>query len=706
MKYWVHQAGTTSSRTFTLDEISEQLDSGQLSPRDRVCEEGKTEWVRVEDAIPAPPPPPPPPPPGDGEYGHLPPPPGAKPRGSLAVAATITAAILLVAGVVTGMYYLLGGGSRSLPSTAKYLPKDSMVVVTTYVGELYQKAEVDDLLDKGMLRAMHMPREIEDSIKDFLKNPDKLGINLGEPVYFFMQPPPKGDDNPIYGLTIPLQSRDTFISSLKELERIVDDREFSEFTDDLENDGFWQPEESHVFAINDDVLLVVWQDIWWDDSPEVDMMNIAKDLLKGEGGLADVNADFLAHQQDSFRFDVGGWVNLVPILEMAEDEGAPVGDLGILKNNFAISGGWKFEAGEIAAKLSMTYDEELLEDWGGGGVASELLDAVPDDSMMATSQSMNMDVLKKWIKSPHRKGLYEELNDELQDELGLSIDALLDAFKGDVVFALDMEMKKTEWGSRQPQPRILVGATINDSSTVKRLMGDDFEREMERGDHSIVMRDNVVFVCPDDLVSNLEKGAVSKPVTGEKRSVLADNDIGFFGDFSKLARMMAKEVRRGSDDELALDMLRSLKLITLTGEAVDGAQHYVARAKMDNDEDNSLKQIVDTVVSFANAQRRRWEDEPRDAGGDPTTGVERWPEEMEGEDNIDIEEPEMEDGFGDDEGNFDPRDHNPPPKPRRFDDSGVPDDSDTEGFSREERFSRETNRGSDAHKTPERLRPR
>ena len=93
----------------------------------------------------------------------------------------------------------------------------------------------------------------------------------------------------------------------------------------------------------------------WNDSPEIDMMDIAKDLLKGEGGLADVNADFLAHQQDSFRFDVGGWVNLIPILEMAEDEGAPVGDLDILNDNFTISGGWKFEAGEIAAKLSMTY---------------------------------------------------------------------------------------------------------------------------------------------------------------------------------------------------------------------------------------------------------------------------------------------------------------------------------------------------------------
>ena len=77
MRYWTHSSGATSSRTFTLDEVREQLQTGQLSPSDRICLDGQTNWQRIEDAVPLDGPPPPPP----GEPYGMPPLPGAATHG-------------------------------------------------------------------------------------------------------------------------------------------------------------------------------------------------------------------------------------------------------------------------------------------------------------------------------------------------------------------------------------------------------------------------------------------------------------------------------------------------------------------------------------------------------------------------------------------------------------------------------------------------
>jgi hypothetical protein len=305
-----------------------------------------------------------------------------------------------------------------------------------------------------------------------------------------------------------------------------------------------------------------------------------------------------------------------------ERELEALGDLNKL-GKFHITAGLHFGRGEITGDMAMYYDEKLLGDWGGGGLGSELLDAVPEDTIMAVSQSMKMEVVKKWFDD--RPGIKQDIEEALQSEFGMSLDEALGAFEGDLVFALtDWDMQRTPFG-RMPRPGILFGATIKDRDKVEKLLAEPM-RELERDDDApvrLVISDQVFFFCSPDYERDLEKnGRVDNPISGEKRNLLANNDTGYFMDYQQMDRMIESMTDpRMGNEELAViaDALGDLGLFSVTWNAEAGAQEIKARLQMPKEDENSLKQIIDSALSAAIAynrnMRRRYEDnwnEPAD----------------------------------------------------------------------------------------------
>jgi len=640
MRYWTHSSGATSSRTFTLDEIREQLQTGQLSPSDRICLDGQTNWQRIEDAVPLDGPPPPPP----GEPYGMPPLPGAATgnRRGLKIAAMAGATVCVLAVLA---FFLLSG--RSLPSTAKYVPDDSLFVTTIYTGELFRKSGIEDILDKGMLGAIIDDGQIEDQVKKILKDPVQLGINLNEPTYIFIRPSDKKDDDyPVIGFTIPLVGKDAFIEGTHEFAQILDGRdraEFEDFRDELKRNGFYEPEDGIHFSINEEVLLVLIQEGRWREGPEANLANMSQTILTGDSGLADKSESFLAHQKDSFKFDVGMWSDLMPVLKLAAEQGDAIGNVSALGNELTVAGGIRFDTGEIAGKLALTYDADQLGDWSGDGIPAKLLDAVPEDAIFAISQSMNMDAVKKYLNAAIRKDMMQEISEELDEELGLSMDELLNAIKGDFVLGIKMEMKESRWGGREPTPAFTFGASINDASIARRIL-EPMEGELDREGYSVVIEDDAVFIR--------QNGGSGKPISGDKRAALEDHDFGMFVDAKDIVREIEKDVREGSEEDLAVDYLKAIKLFTITGDAEAGAQNYVARLMLEDTSDNSLKLIVDKTVGFVIKMQKRMREFEKewdvpDAKVEMETGEDdaEWEMEKMGPKHK-MEAPEFEDKFG------------------------------------------------------------
>lgn len=617
MEYWLFRNDNTEG-PFSIDKLQTRLNAGELSPEDKICPMGETEW-RSLSTIATPPPPPggeiPPPPPVSGDVlpapSALPDTPAARRR---RLTITFAAAAVVIAGIATALVYLLNDPSRPMPKTASYVPKDSALVVTTHIGDLLKKGNVSDLLDKGILEEIGMPRPIRKKISDLFEDPAQFGLNMEEPVYFFMTPGPWKSKYPVFGFTIPILSREGFLDGLEDVVTLEGrpDEMLLAAIHDLKKNGTVAPDNDIAFGINDDVFVIVIQDIPYREREGRDedaMAKVAEKVLKGGEGLVAANKRFAEHQ--TTLFDAGAWMNLgslagmVPADEL-EREFGQLGDLSKLKS-FQITGSMHFGQGEITGDMAMYYDEKLLGDWGGGGLGSELLDAVPEDTILAVSQSMNMEVVKKWFDD--RPGIKKDMEEALQEGIDMSLDEALGAFEGDLVFALtDFKMVRSSWGGMMPQPGILFGATIKDQAKVKKILAEPM-RELERDEDTpvrLVIRDNAFFVCSPDDESDLEKnGRVDNPISGEKRSLLANNDTGFFVDYNEVEKVISKV---GGDDEevgIVLDALDGLGLATLTWNAEAGAQKIQARIKMPKEDENSLKQIIDSAFSAAIADNQR-----------------------------------------------------------------------------------------------------
>ncbi|MBR89876.1 MAG: hypothetical protein CMO66_01190 [Verrucomicrobiales bacterium] len=630
MKFWLFRDGDTEG-PFTIDELEKQLEDGGLTLEDQVCAMGEKEWQPLSSILS----PPLPPesveaaPPADDAsriFEDLPAAPAARRQ---KVALLAIAAVVVVTGIAATFILLFDTPSRPLPKTASYVPEESALVVTAHVGDLLEKSKISDLMSKGILQEMSMPRPVRKKIEDLFENPSEYGLNMMEPVYFFMMPDPLGASYPAFVFTIPIVSRENFLDGLEDIVTIEGrpDRLLIKLIDELKKMDTVSPEDEVAFGINDEVFVVVIQDIPYSERrsrEEGVLAEVAEAVLEGGKGLAAADDSF--HEHQTTLFDMGAWVNLGGLMEMVpaeelEDEFGQLGDLEKLKS-FQLAGGIHFGQGEITGDMAMYYDEKLLGDWGGGGLGSELLNAVPEDSIMAFSQSMDMEVVQKWFDD--RPGIKGDMEEALQSELGMSLSEVLGAFGGDLVFALTgIEMVETRWGGSTPQPAILFGATIKDGDRVRKILAEPARELMKEsgGPIRLVMRDDAFFFCSPKDRSGLEKnGAVSDPISGEKYNLLADNDSGLFVDSEELTKSLARTARDDEEMGFVLDSAEDLGLATLTWNTEAGAQKIWARIKMSKADKNSLEQIIDSAFSAAIAAQRRIREWEGTAGGEAHHG--------------------------------------------------------------------------------------
>ena len=333
MKFWLHRNDNTEG-PFPIDELQNRLRDGELSPDDQICPMGESTWQPLSslDAPPVPPPPPPqdelPAPPG-----VLPPTPAAR-RRSLTIA--IAAAAVVVTGIAATLIYLPNDPSRPMPKTASYVPKDSAFVLTTHVGDLLEKGNISDLLGKGILQEIGMPRKFKKKIEDLFENPAEFGLNTKEPVYFFGMPGPGKSSIPAVGFTIPIVGREEFLDGLEDLVNLEPEEEVLEAIDHLRKNDTVSPDNDIAFGINDEVFVVIIHDEWRRDrASEDELAKIAEKVLKGGEGLVAANKSFAEHQ--TTLFDAGAWLNLgslagmVPADEL-EREFGQLGDLSKLKS--------------------------------------------------------------------------------------------------------------------------------------------------------------------------------------------------------------------------------------------------------------------------------------------------------------------------------------------------------------------------------------
>ena len=86
---------------------------------------------------------------------------------------------------------------------------------------------------------------------------------------------------------------------------------------------------------------------------------------------------------------------------------------------------------------------------------------------------------------------------------------------------------------------------------------------------------------------------MDRPLAGDKRDLLGDNDSAMFVDGKQIQKMLELFDR---DAAAAMKDFGGTGLFTLTWDAEDGSQSIRARFPMPKDDENSLKQIIDAGI--------------------------------------------------------------------------------------------------------------
>lgn len=318
--------------------------------------------------------------------------------------------------------------------------------------------------------------------------------------------------------------------------------------------------------------------------PRMDLGKHLREIFDGKNPLPANNSSFATHLKTDG--DVGGWIDVGALL-------------GASENSYTGSLTMRFDTGRIVAKGGLSYDKTLLGDWGGSGLNKDLLDAVPNDSLLVLSQSMNMDVLRKYIAKVLSSADIDALDEFTKENLGVSSKVLMDAFGGDMVVAFTGLRPHPRRGMRDPQPEFMLGATLGDPVAATRLLGGILQSgalgELQEEGIEMVRRNKAVFLAPRGLAQTLKKGAATDPLSGKARSILAENDMGVVANWSQLFELM---LMSGAPRELLM-MSYQMNGITLRGDAAPGQQSLELELALRDTSKNSLRKIFELVAMGA-----------------------------------------------------------------------------------------------------------
>ena len=516
------------------------------------------------------------------------------------------------------------GFFSATPDHAQFIEEDAWLVVTVRPGQIMEKLDYESLVqsfldsefDKEVALAMNILN---------LDEPEKTGVNLDEPIYFFM----KG--NPDNRLT--LQAGVSFaLSEVKDFDDLVDTainfakREGEDLT-------LKQDEDLRIVTFENSKLPV---HLLYDEDKAflaVGYHNPKRKFLEPEG-LDDHSPVVQAHLERSF--DLGAvmdFSNFTSAMRSSDDR-----DMETIAAIYS-----SFDGGGVAYELSAEDGELLLktfssigttslaEDVVADSVDSDLLEVIPDDSIAAATLSMNLNAavdaflptFTEIAALGNNGELPADFPRDLEDKLpnvGFSLDDLTTAIPGEFSAAL-IELN----GNDAPEFVVAIKTADLDSAAYKKVISNNpmigmLKENLQEEGIRFEEKDNLILLASAGQSSILRNAAATDPVSGDKEDVLGDGYAGLWLDFDELLKNLPAP--RGDDDKLLMKALRKLDLLSMEAEVDDEVFISSFKITFKDDDANALRQIaesIEEIIRHQINQRKRWEEEYFESGGDSNT---------------------------------------------------------------------------------------
>ena len=490
-------------------------------------------------------------------------------------------------------------------SLAAHLPEKMTVLLSANLKQLLDKGGHKEFLKSELFE--QIMAEINDELAiAILKDPAASGLDIAQQAHVFLNVLPPAEDNefgePLVegGLLMAVKNAATLEKTINKLIAAT-----GMPLQVAQAKGFKQVAMAGMpvaMGFTDQVFVIVGTS---DEAKALQVPAMLEARINGNNKLGD---SLSAHLKK--KYDLGAWFDynqLVGIIEatMGDD---PMADLfKDMYKDLTYSASVSFDAGEVNADVTMSFGKEnnQFAEMGGKGADSALLNLVPDNTIVAVAESVNMAVIRKFfnkdimpllLKNPE----FEEVLAMMEDEIGLTLEDLLSIPKGDVILSWDsLEMAEGDFG---PTPAVgfLVGLTVDNWVAANKLINNEQLQEgmtMLKSMFGIQFAQNqkALFITSKKHANAVAEGKVANPVKGAKRAMLGKHVAGGFVRFAGIADVIEVMAEGDEDAEQAIKILRKFDEASFTSDMLSMKSKLTFKDK----KTNALKQIVDLSVEMA-----------------------------------------------------------------------------------------------------------
>ena len=291
----------------------------------------------------------------------------------------------------------------------------------------------------------------------------------------------------------------------------------------------------------------------------------------------------------------------------------------------ALACGFDFEKGAVDMDMDYYLSKELASIYKK--YSSESI----DESLVKNIPSNDIDLLVTYNLKP--KMIEEFLKEFKLDGLanigliamGTSMETIMSAFKGDIVFALtDMKMKQKDttqnqlmYTSDMPDFDITYAMSINDASSLEALLDKGVKQSvlvksgntysMPNSGEAILMYDKNKLVYSNKKNTAQQfmdsKGNAKDGIPGDAWKNIVSNPVSIYADIKKMMAAVPMDSKEEAEKQLMAELKNMFTYAQIFGGKMKGnANHLEGNLFFSNKDENSMIQLINLAIKAKKAE--------------------------------------------------------------------------------------------------------
>jgi hypothetical protein len=541
--------------------------------------------------------------------------------------------------------FVLFASCHKTPNHAQLIPKNALMVAEVNIKELSKKIAWSMITGSKLFDELKSKSVDSAKQSDFIKNMSEAGVDELNTFYAYVQNNGLNDKSTCFVALIPLKNAmkwETFLKKTFENTTIKDlkKRKETKLTDEI-----------YAGWTNDLLIIITLK-----DQTANNYMNAVEDTLP-QTSIADRDMLLASHLETAFsvtkenalledkRFqnfektnhDLGFWVNIEEVMNTvgAKSMSSITGGLSLsntMWKNSAFSAGINFEKGKINTDMLVYSSDEMKEinqEFGKTNIDNDALDRVsPKGLDYVAAYHLSPLGVRKMLEKMGVSGLANSFLAEQK----LSLQEILDAMSGDLIFSMNNFKQKKETmlfdstdatstiNTFKTDMDMMFALKINKKETFKKVLNLAVANEMliPIDDNSYMVKsmnnaDTMLILLNDNYAVFSNKGSVARTyVAGsnpKQSSMFVKENVnkhpfGMFFDFQEWSKgMTAMMTGTATDSSIFEESKKTFENYVFNGGSFENNTFkYQMSVNFIDKKENSLLQLINFAKHIKEAQ--------------------------------------------------------------------------------------------------------